>query len=406
MGASLVLPVTRVGSGIRDVVRRAVSLTKFGASISSSSEMKDDLYKWMESDPLLQCLCRFSDNFFVKQLGRHVSFDGTAYGFEAKYADLLVGFSETEKQDIQLELASELSRRKTHFTHARRRKLFIKNNYSPKHGDIYTLQPEHLDTRFRELTETCLEALRENNNSITLELKGSAKAFVKKKCPDILRQRPAGVFSFPVFSLNFCKKLREECQHFEQSGMPISRPNTMNDNGLLLFELGMYENFIDVLLEKYISPVSKVLFGEGDPYSSVGLNAELNGRSNKNNKSSPGATSLDHHRSFLVRYEPGTGRDVDLAYHYDDSEITLNVNLGGTFDGGELLFGGLNYDESAEAHASRNPIFHKPGVGVLHRGSHCHEAVPTESGKRMNLIIWGRSSVARRKRCAMCLKDK
>jgi hypothetical protein len=58
-----------------------------------------------------------------------------------------------------------------------------------------------------------------------------------------------------------------------------------------------------------------------------------------------------------------------LAYHWDDSEITLNVNLGGAFEGGDLLFGGLSTDTATNAHTSLNPVFHKPTVGVLHRGS-------------------------------------
>ena len=63
-----------------------------------------------------------------------------------------------------------------------------------------------------------------------------------------------------------------------------------------------------------------------------------------------GSDSLDHHRSFTVRYEPeGAGKDVDLAYHFDDAEMTLNVNLGGHFEGGELLFGGLKLRRRREA---------------------------------------------------------
>ena len=119
-----------------------------------------------------------------------------------------------------------------------------------------------------------------------------------------------------------------------------------------------------------------------------------------------GSDSLDHHRSFTVRYEPeGAGKDVDLAYHFDDAEMTLNVNLGGHFEGGELLFGGLKSDGD-EKHSARYPHFHREGIAILHRGSHCHEALPVESGKRTNLIMWCRSSQVRIRYCAMCGRDK
>ena len=43
----------------------------------------------------------------------------------------------------------------------------------------------------------------------------------------------------------------------------------------------------------------------------------------------------------------------------------------------------------------------------MHRGAHCHEAVPVEEGHRVNLIMWCRSSdVRRRGKCAMCGRDK
>ena len=205
------------------------------------------------------------------------------------------------------------------------------------------------------------------------EKSSSPKEFVLQKCPGLIRERPAGVFSFPVFASDFCEKLLEEGKHFERSGMPIGRPNTMNDNGLLLFDLGFYETFLDVLLAKRVAPVSKALYGDLDPYEVCDDDSEIGCESKRRNyKNAPGASSLDHHRSFLVRYEPGTScgpKDVDLAYHRDDSEITLNVNLGGAFEGGDLLFGGLSTDTATNARTSLNPVFHKPTVGVLHRGS-------------------------------------
>ena len=46
---------------------------------------------------------------------------------------------------------------------------------------------------------------------------------------------------------------------------------------------------------------------------------------------------LDSHKAFIVRY--ATGEDVDLSYHFDNAEVTLNVNLGKQFNGGNLYFG-------------------------------------------------------------------
>ena len=39
-----------------------------------------------------------------------------------------------------------------------------------------------------------------------------------------------------------------------------------------------------------------------------------------------GGFDLDSHHGFVVEY--GVDRDVDLCFHSDDSEVTLNVCLG------------------------------------------------------------------------------
>jgi len=68
-----------------------------------------------------------------------------------------------------------------------------------------------------------------------------------------------------------------------------------------------------------------------------------------------GGASLDHHRSFVVRYHPE--EDVQLEYHYDDAEVTLNVNLGVEFEGGQVLFGAMR-DAPSHAHHQRHAIDH------------------------------------------------
>lgn len=46
---------------------------------------------------------------------------------------------------------------------------------------------------------------------------------------------------------------------------------------------------------------------------------------------------LDSHKSFTVKYSEG--QDLDLAFHYDNAEVTLNVCLGKEFEDGSLYFG-------------------------------------------------------------------
>ena len=41
------------------------------------------------------------------------------------------------------------------------------------------------------------------------------------------------LFSFDMLQLDFCNELIEEIQHFEASGLPVMRPNSMNVRPIL-----------------------------------------------------------------------------------------------------------------------------------------------------------------------------
>jgi hypothetical protein len=59
------------------------------------------------------------------------------------------------------------------------------------------------------------------------------RAFVKQEAP------ATPLFSFPVFSTQFCTELLDEIDSFEASGLPVMRPNSMNNYGVILSEIGM-----------------------------------------------------------------------------------------------------------------------------------------------------------------------
>jgi len=154
----------------------------------------------------------------------------------------------------------------------------------------------------------------------------------------------------------------------------------MNRYGTLLDELGLSPGLLDPLMREWLRPLCAVL----PPLAAAG------------------GASLDRHKSFVVAYR--LGEDEQLSEHYDNSEVTLNANLGRQFDNGELLFFG--HKDSAGG----NPVAHHDwaeggGVGhaVLHLGSNVHAALPISSGERYNLVVWMRSSAHRQVAgCPMC----
>ncbi|KAF7036583.1 hypothetical protein CFC21_047211 [Triticum aestivum] len=204
-------------------------------------------------------------------------------------------------------------------------------------------------------------------------------------------------FFLPTFleAPNFCDMLLEEVENFEKwvhaMKFKIMRPNTMNKYGAVLDDFGL-EAMLNQFMEEFIAPISKVFYPE------------------------VGGGTLDSHHAFVVEY--GKDRDVELGFHVDDSEVTLNVCLGKQFSGGELYFRGIrceNHVNSETQHEEMYDYSHVPGRAVLHRGRHRHGARPTSSGLRMNLLLWCRSSVFREMKkyqmdfsswCGECQREK
>lgn len=142
-----------------------------------------------------------------------------------------------------------------------------------------------------------------------------------------------------------------------------------------LDELG-FDDFMTSLRENYVQLIAQKLFLDW------------------------GGGKLDSHKAFTVKYK--VGDDLDLSYHYDNAEVTLNVAIspGSSFSGGALYFGDIR--NKRFENKNYTVYQHQTGVGILHRGQHMHGAQPIESGERINLIIWMRASSVRNQLCPMC----
>ena len=92
-----------------------------------------------------------------------------------------------------------------------------------------------------------------------------------------------------------------------KADLSISHPYR---HGVLLDEIG-FQEFIDHIREEFIQPQARKLFNEPD-------------------------LILDSHKAFIVKY--ALDEDTELADHFDNAEITLNVALSQDYEGGELVF--------------------------------------------------------------------
>ena len=118
----------------------------------------------------------------------------------------------------------------------------------------------------------------------------------------------------------------------------------MNNYGFVLQELGLGP-MLESILRHVLSPLSRILL---PAYCSGGRggNAGTNGTNGTSTRGGGGGgvnsghagTSLDSQHTFTIRYK--AGEDTDLDNHMDQSAVTLNVCLGGEFEGADVYFKG------------------------------------------------------------------
>ncbi|KAJ8263596.1 hypothetical protein COCON_G00160530 [Conger conger] len=261
-------------------------------------------------------------------------------------------------KELLKKIKTEVERRQQLCVKSAERAALVKEAYKPLHKELYFLQDSYLAPEFLKIVNYCRSD-------------GASEEGLLEFISPLAAQR---VYRFPVFSRKFCEELIEELEHFEQSQAPKGRPNTMNNYGILLNELGFDEGFITPLREEYLQPVSALLYPDC------------------------GGHCLDSHKAFVVKY--AMHEDLDLSYHYDNAEVTLNVSLGKEFVEGNLYFGDMRHVPLSESECAETE--HRVAEGLLHRGQQMHGALRISSGERWNLIVWMRASRVRNKLCPMC----
>lgn len=234
----------------------------------------------------------------------------------------------------------------------------------PRNEALYTYGPD-FERRYlhRDLREAAEAARRGQGEHL-------AKSLFHELVP--------GVFATErLFTDEFQKDLLDEIEHIESSGIPQRRPNGMNRYGVILDQVGL-RTALEGLVAAYVRPLAATIFPE-----------------------LVGAEDAEDHYAFTVRYE--AGGDTELAKHADASVATLNLCLGRPgWEGGALRFfesggSGIYALPKKNDSAGAGDVQFQPGLAVLHRGQHKHQALPLLSGMRTNVIVWlfGRDGVVR-----------
>jgi len=317
------------------------------------------------------CKCFYTDNYFIRSIQAHMRYESDEQ-FKRDYGDIPQRYS-VSMDSILSEVKEEKQRRHDFVEGSATRRSQIQNNYVPLRKDIFNLQERFLDERFLSLWRSVCD--------------GNTAALKEYQ----IEQDKYELYQFPVFKEEFCRFLMEEIANFQKTDLPRLPPNTMNIYGLLLDEIG-FTSLFDTLRAKYLTPLAALVYPDWT------------------------GTGLDSHRVFTVSYkadaEKGKIQQRDLALHYDNAEVTLNVSLNANtdntdYEGGEIGFGnvktGMNSDSGEVTQDA--VVEHKFGWGIFHRARQMHKALSIEKGHRSNLILWMRASSIRNRQCPMCWKE-
>ena len=344
------------------------------------------------------CTCFFRANLFVASaagadLNQHFHFSDAEIRDPDAFREAVIlqlgehAASDDELvEDVLAQIEKELRRRAALDTDASARKAACSKLWSDACAAAGRRDVE-LAVDVRELAPACVALLRAVRDGASTPADLERVHVDGRPC---LERLSSDVWAFELFDPRSCEAMSARFDAWSAACRGAKgRPNSMNRNGVLLDEAGWTSSFSDVLLARVLRPLAAVLFPRD------------------------GGASLDNHRVFTVAYDCRSGSsaaaaaaeafDVELATHFDNAEVTANVNIGGDWEGGELLlYGGAERDAPA-----RDPALtfaHRRGVALLHRGRELHAARPITRGFRTNLVFWGRSTAHRHAvaGCPMC----
>jgi hypothetical protein len=311
-------------SSIIQLVEQVYKAFQDPYSLVPQYDKKQIIQAWSEHDP--HCKCVTFPMSYDKLMKLPIEEREKYLGFSMKY------------------LNERMSRMVTGLLDVTKTQRDIVQNYNLLHGELFSEIQMYSQHWF---VKSFKEALKKGDDE-------SLRSILTEEIPN--------VYSFDIFTEEFCRKLTEEVKNFEDSRFPKSRPNSMNNYGVILNSIGM-EPVFDKLLE-LMKPLTRLLYpkNHGD--------------------------SLDHHHTFIVQYK--MGKDLSLDMHTDDSEVTLNVNIHDDFEGAPLHFCGTSGEIDLRKH--KLSYVHKKGKAIIHAGTQRHGAAEITAGERYNLIVWFRSS--------------
>jgi hypothetical protein len=202
---------------------------------------------------------------------------------------------------------------------------------------------------------------------------------------ELMDEEMFDVYSFPLLSCEFC----ETVQSYVRAAIAVLETdeeyntNDWRSRGGMTKDLDLLglSWLNDLLFHLVLRPISRQLFQETETLG-----------------------DLDWRQGYIAAYSASPSATKPrrrLVPHTDDSEVTLNINIGdGVFQGGLLEMRGLRgMADAGELYGEYQP---QVGRALIHAGRHLHEVTPITSGDRFAYIMWARSWGGTRARTCPC----
>ena len=172
------------------------------------------------------CKCIFEKNIFLQRLKLHVTYKNDEQ-FISDYSNHIKDIDEA-----LAEAREEALRRVNVSNEMVERRDFIQRTYNPLFPEIYSFKKDYFSEDFLSLPHS--------TKSVT--------------------QIGKGLFTFPVFTKDFCEQLITELKHFKKQDLPHRQPNSMNRHGILLDDILGFNEFFDVFRIQYLQPLARKFF--------------------------------------------------------------------------------------------------------------------------------------------------
>lgn len=175
-----------------------------------------------------------------------------------------------------------------------------------------------------------------------------------------------GVFQAQFFEPEKLIELRHYLNEVATASIPLRPPYgiALNRYGAMLDKRSegylaapRFQAFYDLLLDKYMRPIARLLFPEV-----MGYDTQTFG--------------------FSIKWQEGM--DTSLRLHTDASAVTMNINM--NLPDEDFLGSEVDFFDPKTNKVKR--LSFEPGMAMIHRGSVAHTAQPITRGERSNIVLW------------------